>query len=167
MLFTNIAALVRQGVKLSIAVEASGSSKIDVTVTPSSADAASNKSGVSLVAKTFTATPEEFDAEFAALLQTFCTSTLSLKDQMEAANQLMEQAGKQASETAIKSTTKSPSKPGASKASLARAQPELTGEGAGTEQGDDGDEQEDESSDVASATGATADAGQPSLELKL
>lgn len=171
MLFTNIAALVRQGVKLNFAVEASGDSKIEVTVTPASANPAANKSGVSLVAKTFTATPEEFDAEFSALLQTFCTSTMSLKEQLDAANQLIEQAGKQASESAVKAAEKSApraaAKPAASSKGAAATRPEplLSGADSAAEEEDEQDKVE-ESSDVASA-GSPTSAAAPSLELQL
>jgi PRTRC genetic system protein E len=143
MLFTSIAALVQKGIKLSFEVQDAGNGNLDVTVVPVSKDPASNKSGVSLVAKTFTSTPAEFDEKFSDLIPTFCTATQSLQEQLDAANQMIAAAGKQASETAVKAgkpaARPTPGSAGA-KASVPAKRPDPELVSTSEEGGDDDDE---------------------------
>ena len=181
MLFSTIAALVRKGVKLNFTVEACGEEQIEVTVTPVAADTSNNKSGVSLVPKSFRATPAEFDAEFTDVIAKFATATLSLQEQVEAANQLIASAAKQAAETAVKEAAKPATKPaGASKPTPRPAvktankpTPELLGDD-GDGDGEDGDSAADadadaqtDSTDASTPTAAPAPAAGGTLELTL
>lgn len=169
MLFSSIAALVRQGVKITFSVEAIGEDKIEVTVTPTAANAAENKSGVSLVPKAFKATPAEFDAEFDTILQEFCSHTLSLHEQVQAANQVIAAAAKQASEAALKpartpAKAATPAKPGAKPA---KPEPELLSEGGDNDEADDHGAGESDATRAGSEVPAPAPAAGGSLELNL
>lgn len=115
MLFQNIAALVAKGIKLSIQIESADNGKLEVSVIPTSE---SGKSGVSLVAKSFVATPAELDAEFPAVIAGFAAVNSTLKDQLDAmeaqAAAIAKEAQEaQASKASAKTTTArvSPVKP--------------------------------------------------------
>lgn len=170
MLFSTIAALVRKGVKLNFTVEACGEEQIEVTVTPVAADTTNNKTGVSLVPKSFRATPAEFDAEFTDVIGKFATATLSLQEQVEAANQLIASAAKQAAETAVKEATKPA---GASKSTVRppvktanKPKPELLGDGDGDDEGEgEGGDAAADATDTGTAPAAPAAGG--TLELTL
>lgn len=159
MLFTNIAALVAKGIKLTLTVEQAGEGMVEVTVVPSAADPSANKSGVSLVAKSFKATPAEFDAEGAEIIKSFCASTLTLKEQLQAADQMIAQAAKQASDVAVTASTKPATKPALKAATTAaapkaagRAAPELLPQGSGSADDDADDDAQDEGGDAPDTT---------------
>lgn len=79
MLFKHLFALTQKGVKLTITVESADDGKLEVCVLPESE---TGKSGISLVSKSFVATPEELDAEFPDVVASFAQTNSSLKDQL-------------------------------------------------------------------------------------
>lgn len=95
MLFSNIHGLLQRGVTLQFIVRAVGASAIEVTVLPSSE---SGSTGQALVPKTFTATPAEFDAEFAQIMGGYAAANTSLHEQLTAV-QVMANAAKEAAST--------------------------------------------------------------------
>lgn len=109
MLFSNIAALVAKGVTINFTVTAAAEGQLEVNVVPS---IDSGKAGMGLVARSFTATPAELDAEFPAIMASYANANLSLKQQLAAAEEAIEAAGKEAAaSTAAKAAEKAASKP--------------------------------------------------------
>lgn len=92
MFFSNIHALLQRGVTLQFIVRAVGADSIEVTVLPSSE---SGSTGQALVPKTFTATPAEFDAEFAQIMGSYAATNASLHEQLAAVD-IMAKAAKEA-----------------------------------------------------------------------
>ena len=137
MLFSNIAALVAKGVVLSIQVAGADNGKLEVSVTPTST---TGKSGMSLIAKSFIATPQELDADFADVIGAYAATNGSLKDQLDAMTAQADAALKDAQEaqkTAKAAAPKAVSKtvPGAKKP----VSPTLMSGDDNSDDGDDGD----------------------------
>lgn len=104
MIFKNIHALLKSGVTLNFVIAAAGEDKIDVSILPS---CEKNATGMQLVPKTFTATPDELDAQFADVLKGYCGASMTLQEQLAA----MEAAAKQvATEAAAAAVSKAASK---------------------------------------------------------
>ena len=101
MLFRNLAALTAKNVSVMIVVNNAGNGKLEVNVIPTTS---SGSTGLNLVAKSFVAYPEELDAEFASVIESFAQTNLTLKEQLDAvkaqADLLAEQAKKDADEKA-------------------------------------------------------------------
>jgi PRTRC genetic system protein E len=146
MIFKNIAALVAANITLTIQVASAEAGKLEVSVIPASTGKAS---GRALVAKSFVATPEELDAEFADVIKSFSAVNLSLSEQLTAvqaeADQLVADAkaeanAKEASKVALKAPGKLANRKGGATPSLSDP--------------DEGDEDED---------GSDADGGHNTL----
>ena len=132
MIFTNIAALVAANITLTIQVASAEAGKLEVSVIPASTGKAS---GRNLVAKSFVATPEELDAEFADVIQSFSAVNLSLSEQLTAvqaeADQLVADAKAEANaKAASKVALKAPGRPAIGKG---RATPSLSDPDEGDE----------------------------------
>jgi PRTRC genetic system protein E len=98
MLFKNIAALVEKGVTVNFAVTAATDGQLEVSVVPT---VDSGKTGMGLVARTFTGTPSELDEGFAAVIASFSKGSLTLVEQIAEAQQAFA-----ATETANAATAK-------------------------------------------------------------
>lgn len=111
MLFQQISALTNKGVKVSIEIADAGDGKLEVSVIPTSL---SGKTGVSLVAKSFIATPAELDAEFTSVIASYAAANASLREQLAAFDLQVEQAAADAkAEAESNSKAKAAVKPGA------------------------------------------------------
>lgn len=153
MLFQNIAALIAKGVKLTIQIERADDGKLEVSVIPTSE---TGKSGASLVAKSFVATPAELDAEFPAVIAGFATANLTLQEQLESMESLAQQVIKDAQATVKTAQANARTNPPKSALPAAKAGPELLG-GAGDDDSDD-----DGPGSYPVAGGATEPSGTPS-----
>jgi PRTRC genetic system protein E len=158
MLFSNIAALVAKGVTINFTVTSADEGKLEVNVVPS---IDSGKTGMGLVARSFTATPAELDAEFPAIMNSYANANLTLKQQLDAAEAAIEAAGKEAAasaaakaaeKAAAKPVTHTVSKPGAKAANRA---PTLSDD---TNSDDDADAQ-------SSGAQSTSESGQVAFAL--
>lgn len=118
MLFTNIAALVAKGVTIHITVSAAAEGQLEVAVVPT---ADSGKAGMGLVPRSFTATPAELDAEFPEIMRAYANANLTLKQQLDAANEAIEEAGKAAAASAAAKKEKTAHKPAVGKTTGAAA----------------------------------------------
>lgn len=149
MMFSNIHSLLKRGVSLNLVISAAGDEKIEVSVLPSSAKdgAASN-----LVAKTFTATAEELDAEFPQILAGYCEANVSLQDQLLAVKVMAEQVAKDASEQAVIAKPNKAAKTPGSRPVTTNKSPTLM------EGGDDDDEAGEESSTSSESSNGVATA---------
>lgn len=146
MLFQNIATLVAKGIKLSIQIEQADDGKLEVSVIPTSE---TGKSGFSLVAKSFIASPAELDAEFPAVIAGFATANLSLSEQLAS----MEQ---QAAETVAAALEASKAAQAAKPKSSTKSTTSLPAKKAGPDLNDFDEDDETADPDVAtSATTAT------------
>lgn len=145
MLFEQLAQLVANGITLSLTVAKATEGKIEVTVVPS---AETGKSGFNLVPKTFTATPAEFDAEFAEIMRGYAQTNISLKDQLAAVDAVAAQTAKEASDAAVGATkpaTKALTGPrGTAKSSPRDSSPKLLSGPSGSSPAPDAEEQDDE-----------------------
>lgn len=109
MLFKNIAALVSKGVTLQLIINPAADGKLEVNVLPSTETGAT---GTNLVGKSFVATPEELDAEFADIMAGYGQSNLTLKEQLAEMKAEAEQAAAKTKEEATeKAAAKAASKP--------------------------------------------------------
>lgn len=133
MFFANIHALLKRGVTLQLIVNAVDGEMIEVTVLPSTEK---GTAGTGLVAKTFTATAAELDAEFPSIMQGYSQANTSLKDQLAAVEVMAAEASKAASEAVAAKANKSGTTKGRSNAH-AKSEPRLT-EGVHDEEDVDG-----------------------------
>ncbi len=125
MLFTNIANLTAKGIKIAIEVSAAGDGRLEVNVIPSTE---TGKSGLNLVAKSFVATPQELDMEFAEVINGFAGVNLTLQQQLEQVQAAATEVARLATEEAkAASKTKATSKANSSP-SPKRSGPELSEE---------------------------------------
>lgn len=96
-MFQHLASLAARGVTIKFEVSKADGDKLEVNVYPV---CETGKSGFNLVPKSFVATPEEFDADFATIMQGYCTTNVSLREQLAAVDVMAEQTAKAASEAA-------------------------------------------------------------------
>ena len=116
MLFKNIATLLAKGVSLSFHVSQADAGKLEVGVIPTTA---TGTSGLELVSKSFVATPEELDAEFAGIIAGFASANATLQDQLLDVKVRAEVAAEEAKAAAAAKSKKSVSpKPGTSASRL-------------------------------------------------
>jgi len=156
MLFKNIAALVTKGVTLQLIINQAMEGKLEVNVLPSTA---TGTTGTNLVGKSFVATPEELDAEFADIMADYGLVNLSLKEQLAAVKEMAEQAATKASEeaaekAAAKAASK-PAQPSAKSVSTPRRAPSLLSDGGA--ENDDDDVLDADTSVVAPAVQTSTD----------
>lgn len=88
MLFQTIADLTSQGVSIDFKISQAGPGLLNVVVIPSTSG---DSSPISLVGKSFTATPQDFDSDFVGIIQSMGAINLSLKDQLDAMKKEAEQ----------------------------------------------------------------------------
>jgi PRTRC genetic system protein E len=88
MLFQTIAALTSKGVAIDLKITQAGPGLLNVVVIPSTSG---DSSPISLVGKSFTATPQDFDSDFVGIIQSMGAINLSLKDQLDAMKKEAEQ----------------------------------------------------------------------------
>lgn len=103
MLFSNLHALLKRGVTINLILGAAGDEKIEVTVLPSSEK---SFAGTQLVAKTFVATPQELDEQFAGVMAGYAVANLSLQDQLQAMQKQADEAAEAAKEAVKKPSAK-------------------------------------------------------------
>lgn len=80
MFFKAIAPACAKGISFTIKVEAADDGKLAVSITPTSE---SGKSGFSLAAKQFIASPAEFDNEFSSVMEGFAVTQQTLAQQLK------------------------------------------------------------------------------------
>lgn len=141
MFFANIHALLKRGVTLQLIVNAVDGEMIEVTVLPSTEK---GTAGTGLVAKTFTATAAELDAEFPSIMQGYSQANTSLKDQLAAVEVMAAAASKAASEAVAAKANKSTGTTKGRSTAHAKSEPRLT-EGADDEDDVDGNASNGES----------------------
>lgn len=151
--FKAISNLCAAGVTFAITVEAADSGLLAVQVVPTSK---TGKSGFSLTAKQFVATPEEFDAEFASVMIGYAFIQRSLAQQLKAVELVAEETAKAAVAAAQAKTTATAASSKASKTSKGNAAPAGLLEDGGGDWDDRGDEGAGPTADVGeSAPGAS------------
>lgn len=107
MLFTNIAKLTAKGIKITFEVVAAGEGRLEVNVFPSNE---TGKSGLNLVSKSFVATPQELDAEFADVINGYAEVNLTLQQQLDQVQAAAAEVAKQATEEAKVASKTKPTK---------------------------------------------------------
>lgn len=148
--FTSLMPLLQRGVKFSIAIEAADAQNIALAVMPQ-ADADKTKSiGVGLAPRLFTATPAEFDAEFAGVMQQFAAITTTLADQLDAARVVADEAARTAAATAQSKTAAAVTKPKPKGVVKPTPRAAATLIGGDDGDGDDGDGEDGDGSDTGS-----------------
>ena len=96
MLFINIKGLTDKGVVLQFIVRAAGD-KLEVTVLP---DAGPESKVIGLIPKTFTATAEELDGQFAEVMATYAGVNATLHDQLATLQKQADERNKEAIDAA-------------------------------------------------------------------
>lgn len=146
MLFQNIAALVAKGVVINMQITGADNGQLEVSIVPTST---TGKSGMSLVAKSFVASPAELDEGFADVIASYSVTNSSLKDQLEAMEAQAAQALKDAQEAKAAANASAPKSVSKSVAGVKKAVvPTLMSDDDA--EGDDGESGCEDSADASS-----------------
>lgn len=164
MLFQKLAALTAKGVNVNIQISQAAEGKLEVAFIPTSE---SGKSGIALVAKAFTATPEELDAEMGMVIDGYVKANTSLAEQLVELELQAEQAAATAREEAEAKATQKAATKATSSTSVTRkpgkapldADAELMEFGASASSAPQGGGDSDDDASQAGTSGSTV--GEP------